>query len=79
MSQTPTPSIPAVRLILEKAKGIFPNPYTWQINAWEYMFAPKSQDVLVIAGMGSGKSMCFKSFTLSKRVVSHLLYLLSLL
>ena len=60
MSQTHAPRVPAVKLILEKAKGIFPDPYSWQINAWEYMFAPKSQDVLIIAGMGSGKSMCFQ-------------------
>ena len=60
MTQTPAPQVPAVKFILEKAKGIFPDPYTWQINAWEYMFAEKSRDVLVIAGMGSGKSLIFQ-------------------
>jgi superfamily II DNA helicase RecQ len=60
MSHTTFLQIPAVKLILEKAKGIFPDPYPWQINAWEYMFAEKRQDVLLIAGMGSGKSLCFQ-------------------
>jgi superfamily II DNA helicase RecQ len=60
MTQTPAPQIPAVKSILEKAKGIFPDPYPWQINAWEYMFAEKSRDVLVIAATGSGKSLTFQ-------------------
>jgi ATP-dependent helicase YprA (DUF1998 family) len=63
MTQTPTSEAlqtPALKLILEGAKRIFPDPYPWQINAWEYMFAEKSRDVLVIAGTGSGKSFIFQ-------------------
>jgi superfamily II DNA helicase RecQ len=60
MTQTPASQIPAVKSILENAKGIFPDPYPWQINVWEYIFAAKSQDVLIISGMGSGKSLCFQ-------------------
>jgi len=59
MTLTPA-QLPAVKSILENAKGIFPDPYPWQINVWECMFAPQCQDVLVIAGMGSGKSLCFQ-------------------
>ena len=60
MTQTPTSQVPAVQLILEKAKGNFPEPYSWQINAWEHMFAANSRDGLVIAGTGSGKSLIFQ-------------------
>ena len=52
--------IPTVKSILEKAKQILPNPYPWQIWAWEHLFAEKSRDVLVIAGTGSGKSFIFQ-------------------
>jgi ATP-dependent helicase YprA (DUF1998 family) len=52
--------IPAVRSILEKAKKNFPDPYHWQISAWEYMFGENSRDVLVIAGTASGKSFIFQ-------------------
>jgi ATP-dependent helicase YprA (DUF1998 family) len=65
MTQAPTSEasqIPAVKSILEKAKGIYPDPYLWQISAWEHMFAEKSRDVLVIAGTGSGKSFIFQTF-----------------
>jgi len=63
MTQTPASEasqIPAVKAILEKVKGIFPDPYEWQIIAWGYMFGEKSRDVLVIAGTGSGKSFIFQ-------------------
>ena len=60
MSQTLTSHIHPVKSILEKADGIFPASYPWQINVWEYMFAEKSRDVLVIAGMRSRKSLCFQ-------------------
>lgn len=52
--------IPAVRSILEKAKKNFPDPYSWQISAWEHLFDENSRDVLVIAGTGSGKSRIFQ-------------------
>jgi superfamily II DNA helicase RecQ len=52
--------IPAVRSMLAKAKGVFPDPYPWQISAWEHMLGEQSQDVLVIAATGSGKSLIFQ-------------------
>ena|SRR5579859_2459764 len=65
MTQAPASEasqIPAVKSILQKAKGIYPDPYQWQISAWEHMFgAEKSRDVLVIAGTGSGKSLIFQT------------------
>ena len=64
MTQVPASDasqIPAVKSILEKAKGIYPDPYSWQISALEHLFAKKSRDVLVIAGMGSGKSLIFQA------------------
>ncbi|HEU0046692.1 MAG TPA: DEAD/DEAH box helicase [Nitrososphaera sp.] len=52
--------IPVVRSILEKAKNSFPDPYRWQVRAWEHMFGENSRDVLVIAATGSGKSLIFQ-------------------
>jgi len=63
MTQAPASDasqIPAVKAILEKAKGIYPDPYPWQILAWEHLFTKKSRDVVVIAGTGSRKSLIFQ-------------------
>jgi superfamily II DNA helicase RecQ len=51
---------PIVEAILESAKKIFPDPYPWQISAWQHLFDEESRDVLVIAGTGSGKSLIFQ-------------------
>ena len=67
MTQTPTAPNAIVQSILEKAKGIFPDPYPWQIDAWRHMFGEKTRDVLVIAGTGSGKSLIFQCLHLGKK------------